>query len=162
MIKILVMDVDGTLTDGKIYIGSSGESFKAFSVQDGYAIKNILPRYNIIPVIITTRCSAIVEQRCKELNIQDVYQDCKNKKETLLDIVGTYGIHCNENGVFPGVAYIGDDLPDLECMKIVEISGCPQNAVSEVLRISDFVATKTGGDGAVREFIDWIVKLLEK
>ena len=158
MIKILAMDVDGTLTDGKLYIGNDGELCKAFNVKDGYAINNILPQHGIIPVIITGRNSDIVEKRCKELNIQALYQGCVNKKEKLIEIAKMYGIHCNEKGELPGVAYVGDDLPDLECMEIAEIAGCPKDAAIEVVQNSDFVSTKTGGDGVVREFVDWMIQ----
>lgn len=157
MIKILAMDVDGTLTDGKIYIGNDGEVFKAFNVKDGFAIKNILPQHGIIPVIITARSSPFVEKRCQELNISDLYQECVDKKEKLLETACKYGIFCDERGKLPGVAYIGDDLPDLDCMEISEVTGCPRDAAAEVVRISDFVAAKTGGNGAVREFVDWII-----
>lgn len=158
MIKILAMDVDGTLTDGKIYMGNEGEIFKAFNIRDGYAIRNILPQHGIIPVVITARSSQIVEKRCRELNIQALYQDCNDKKEKLLEIAGKHGIFCDERGKLPGVAYIGDDLPDLECMRLAEIAGCPQDAADEVVRISDYVAKKTGGHGAVREFVDWMIR----
>ena len=71
MIKLLVMDVDGTLTDGKLYFGENGEMFKSFDVKDGCGIKDILPKYNILPVIITARNSVYLEKRCKELGVQD-------------------------------------------------------------------------------------------
>ena len=78
-IKFLVLDVDGTLTDGKIYMGAEGELFKAFDIKDGCGIKDILPQYNIVPVIITARDSMILIRRCKELNISNLYQNCGTK-----------------------------------------------------------------------------------
>ena len=84
-IKMLVMDVDGTLTDGKIYMGSDGEVFKAFDVKDGYAIAH-LHEVGIIPVIITGRKSKIVENRAKELNIKEVYQGVSDKVEKLKEV----------------------------------------------------------------------------
>ena len=82
-IKLLVMDVDGTLTDGHIYMGPDGEVMKAFDVKDGYGIAHILPRYGIIPVIITGRRSQIVERRCAELGITELYQGVGDKLERL-------------------------------------------------------------------------------
>ena len=77
MIKFLVMDVDGTLTDGKIYMGSNGEVMKAFNIKDGCGIAMVLPKYGITPVIITARESKILENRCKELNITELHQGSK-------------------------------------------------------------------------------------
>ena len=108
-IKMLVMDVDGTLTDGKIYIGNQGEVMKAFNVKDGYGIAH-LKDAEILPVIITGRKSSIVEQRAKELNIVELYQSVENKLECLKQIATQYQVLPEE------IAYIGDDLNDLECM----------------------------------------------
>ena len=81
-IKYLVMDVDGTLTDGKIYMGENGEVMKAFNIKDGYAISYFLPSNGIIPIVITGRKSKIVENRCKELGITEVHQGCIDKKNS--------------------------------------------------------------------------------
>lgn len=156
-VKLLFMDVDGTLTDGKIYMGESGELFKAFNIKDGYAIKNILQEHNIVPVIITARNSAIVRNRCQELDIQHVYQGCKNKKEKILDIVAEFNIEVDHNGVLKQTAFIGDDIVDLECIEMVEYSGCPQDATSEVKDKVNFISDLNGGEGAVREFIEWLL-----
>ncbi len=152
-IKLIIFDVDGTLTDGKLYIGESGEALKTFSVKDGYAIVNILPLLNITPIIITGRASKILLARCNELGITNIYQGVKNKIEKLKEI-------CNEFDCgFENVAYIGDDLNDLECMQVCGLKGCPADAMPEVKNICDFVATRNGGEGAVREFIDYIKTL---
>lgn len=156
-IKLLFMDVDGTLTDGKIYMGNDGEIFKAFSIKDGYGIAHILKEADIIPVIITARESEIVKRRCKELGIDLCIQNCPNKKEKMIEICGEYGIVSDKNGKFPQTAYIGDDLMDLECMKISEFCGCPGDAVKEIKAISDFISPHDGGDGAVRAFIEWFL-----
>jgi len=86
-IKMLVMDVDGTLTDGKIYMGQDGEIFKVFNVKDGYAIHELLPKYNIVPVIITGRISRIVENRAKEIGIKHIYQSVEDKIGLLKKLV---------------------------------------------------------------------------
>lgn len=152
------MDVDGTLTDGKLYIGASGEMFKAFSVKDGCGIHDILPQYEIIPVIITARNSEIVQRRCEELKITEVYQGCRNKKQKMIDVAEEYGISFNAEGKLTGTAYIGDDILDLQCMEIAQVTGCPVDAVEEVKQKADFISVFAGGNGAVRDFIEWIVK----
>lgn len=156
MISYLIMDVDGTLTDGKIYMGAEGEIFKAFDIKDGCGIKDILPRYGIIPIIITARESKILENRCKELAIKRLYQGERNKIQRLEDILRKEGSELSD------CAYIGDDILDIQCMIPIKESGgkigCPADAVKSVKELADFVSTKNGGDGAVREFIDWIIK----
>lgn len=150
--KLLVMDVDGTLTDGKIYIGSKGEEFKSFNVKDGYAINEMLHKNGIKTAIITGRESEIVNIRARELSIDCVYQNVSDKVETLKQIVELYGISIDE------VAYIGDDLNDFEAMKKCGITGCPADAVDEIKKISNYVSKYNGGEGAVRDFIEWIIK----
>ena len=146
------MDVDGTLTDGKIYMSPSGEAMKAFNIKDGCGIHDLLIPNGIIPVIITGRESAIVTNRCKELGINNVYQGVANKIEKLKEITP----HLS------WVAYIGDDINDLECIVAVKndggIVGCPSDATNEVKKYADFVSTSRGGEGCVREFIEWLIK----
>ena len=150
------MDVDGTLTDGKLYIGDEGEMFKAFSVKDGFGIKNVLRKNEITPVIITGRESKIVLKRCEELGISHVYQGVENKREALLKVISDFGVS-------PGrVAYIGDDENDLECMEYLlkndGVVGCPEDSALEVLKRSGvYHCKRRGGDGAVREFIQHII-----
>lgn len=151
-IKALIMDVDGTLTDGGIYMGENGEVMKRFDVKDGYAIHNMLPQMGIIPIIITGRTSQIVLNRCKELGIKNVVQGSKNKVEDMVKILAQEKIDLKE------VAYIGDDMNDYECMQKVGLRGCPGDAVQEIKEISEYITKSTGGNGAVREFIDWIGK----
>ena len=146
------MDVDGTLTDGKIYMSNDGEAMKAFSIKDGCGIHDILIPAGIVPVIITGRTSKIVENRCGEIGIKEIHQGISNKIEKLNSITNDLS----------SVAYIGDDINDLSCMKPVKEAGgkigCPADAVKKVKKLADFVSTKNGGDGAVREFIEWLVK----
>lgn len=149
-IKVLVMDVDGTLTDGKINMSESGELYKSFHVKDGYGIAHVLKEKGIIPVVITGRTSGILSRRCGELGIKNIYQNVENKIEVLKKIMSDMNLS-KEN-----IAYIGDDLNDLECMRESEVVGCPADAVPGIKSIADFISGKNGGDGAVREFIDWI------
>lgn len=152
MIKYFVMDVDGTLTDGKIYMGNDGEMMKAFDIKDGCGIHDILIPAGITPVIITGRSSKILENRCKELGITNLHQGIRNKIEKLLTITTDLST----------VAYIGDDINDLSCMEPIKeaggLVGCPADAVQKVIMLADFVSKKKGGNGAVREFIEWIAE----
>lgn len=160
-IRILCMDIDGTLTDGKIYMGAKGEIMKAFSVHDGYAIKHILRDCGIVPVVITARENDIVNNRCKELGISEIYQGCSNKIEKLKEIADKFSL-LYDGDMIPGVAYIGDDMLDLDCIKSSEVSGCPANSCKEIKRNVDYVCEAKGGEGAVREFIEWILQMQEK
>ena len=150
-IKLLVMDVDGTLTDGRIYVGAQGEVMKAFDVRDGYAIAHLLQEKGITPVIITGRSSEIVAQRAKELKIKELYQGVSNKLEKLQAVAAIYDAAAEE------IAYIGDDLNDLPCIAYCGLTACPADAVPQVLEAVDYVCAHDGGRGAVREFIDRIV-----
>ena len=151
--KLLVMDVDGTLTDGHIYIGAGGELMKAFDVRDGYAIAHMLPELGIVPVIITGRSSAIVQRRAEELHISELHQGVLDKLPKLRSIAEKYGVSLTE------IAYIGDDIPDLECIRACGYSGCPKDAVSEVLGAVNYVCIHEAGRGAVREFVEHLKSL---
>lgn len=151
-IKLLVMDVDGTLTDGKIYMGNDGEVMKAFDIKDGCGIHDLLIPAGIIPCIITGRESKILENRCKEIGIQSLYQGVREKTVQLDSVLKAYNISLSE------IAYIGDDINDLPCMETVKsgggIVGCPADATEKVKEISHFISNRNGGHGAVREFIE--------
>lgn len=150
------MDVDGTLTDGKIYMGNDGEMMKAFDIKDGYGIHDLLLPSGIVPVIITGRCSGILVNRCKELGIKKVFQNVHNKLEELNKLVA------GDGNILSNVAYIGDDMNDAACMKAVKeaggITGCPKDAVNGVKKLCTFRSKLSGGNGAVREFIEYLIK----
>jgi 3-deoxy-D-manno-octulosonate 8-phosphate phosphatase (KDO 8-P phosphatase) len=152
MIKYFITDVDGTLTDGKIYMGEHGELMKAFNIKDGYALHDLLPDNKIIPVIVTGRQSQIVLSRANELEITLVFQGVKDKLYFLTEFAKKQNITLDEIG------YIGDDISDLECIKSCGISGCPADAPSDVMQYSHFVCKYKGGEGAVREFAEYIVR----
>lgn len=151
-IQLLIMDVDGTLTDGKIYISDSGELFKAFSVKDGYAIV-YAKKHGVEPIIITSRESKITELRCKELGIKYLFQGVADKLSILNEIMMKLGIS-NEN-----VAYIGDDMNDLECMRMCGYTACPFDAVDDIKKAVNYVCKAKGGCGAVREFIETFINI---
>ena len=151
-IKYLLMDVDGTLTDGKIYLSNHGELFKAFNTKDGYGIHDLLIPAGIIPVVVSGRVSEIVNLRCIELGITMVIQGVVDKSRVLSALTND----------FSEIAYIGDEVNDLVCMEQIKkaggIIGCPLDASEKVKRIVDFISTKRGGEGAVRDFIEWVIK----
>lgn len=149
-IKLFVTDVDGTLTDGKIYIGPDGEMVKSFHVKDGYAIHNILPELGVIPVILTGRKSEMVEMRGRELGVPYIIQGSRDKIADLRALLGELSLEWSQ------VAYMGDDLNDFQIMQKVAWAACPCDAVEEVKEICHYVATKEGGTGAVREAIDYL------
>lgn len=151
------MDVDGTLTDGKIYMGPTGEIMKAFDIKDGFGIHDMLIPCGIQPVIITGRKSEILENRCGELGIITLFQGVKDKVSKLRTYLADH------NSTMSEVAYIGDDLNDLECIRTVRdeggTTGCPANAVKEVRRAVGFKSRNKGGEGAVRDFIEYVLKI---
>lgn len=151
-ISILVIDVDGTLTDGQIHISPSGEVFKSFDVKDGYAIRKLLPQMGAVPVIITGRHSDIVAYRAKEIGIQELYQGVADKGACLREIVTRYGVPREE------IACIGDDCNDLPTMELCGICACPADAVQSVKKKCDYICKAKGGHGAVREFVEWLME----
>ena len=139
-IKVIAMDVDGTLTDGAIYIGKDGEMMKAFDVKDGLGI-SLLNRSGIITSIITGRTSQIVQKRADELKITKVMQGISKKDEALQHI-----------------AYIGDDLNDLPALLNAGLAVCPADSADMVKEKCDVVLRHSGGHGAIRELAELILK----
>ena len=150
------MDVDGTLTNGKIWMGNEGEEYKAFDVKDGYGIAHLLPLMKITPVVITGRKSEIVERRCRELGILECHQGCVNKMKKMEEVADRFECVLDNRELYPEIVYIGDDENDLECMRRCGFSACPADAVESIKEIANFVSNKNGGDGAVREVIESI------
>jgi len=149
-IRLLLMDCDGVLTDGRLYFSSRGEELKVFDVQDGQGIVEwISAGYHI--GIISGRSSAIVETRAKELGIQIVKQGVKDKLETAREIWAETGFSRFETG------FIGDDTPDIALMEESGLGVAVANAVEEVKSAANHVAGRTGGRGAVREIIGAIM-----
>jgi 3-deoxy-D-manno-octulosonate 8-phosphate phosphatase (KDO 8-P phosphatase) len=151
MIKLLVFDVDGCMTDGSIIYGSEGEEFKAFSVKDGLAIAS-WSRLGFKSAIITGRNSNVVSRRAKELRITHLHQGVKDKKMRLEEILK------EENLTWEEVGVIGDDLNDLSMLKKAGWSFTPNDGVSFIRNNVDTVLKTNGGKGAVREMIDMIIE----
>lgn len=150
-IKLFAMDVDGTLTDGNIYMGNDGEMFKAFNVKDGLGIK-LLKNYGIIPAIITGRNSKIVENRCKELALTEFHQGVKNKAKKLQELMEKYGLSPDQ------VAYIGDDMNDLSAIRTAGITFAPADCAESLKPFIDIILSKPSGQAPVREAVDLILK----
>ncbi|MBN1625484.1 MAG: HAD hydrolase family protein [Deltaproteobacteria bacterium] len=150
-IKILILDVDGVMTDGRIYMNDHGEETKAFNVKDGYGIRSLL--YAGIDVaIITGRESGVVGQRAKDLGIKYVYQGVSDKRSAGIGLLQEKGLAGDQ------ACYIGDDLPDVPLLRYVGLPVAVADAVEEVREAALYVTGKNGGDGAVREICELILK----
>ncbi|OHD97919.1 MAG: 3-deoxy-D-manno-octulosonate 8-phosphate phosphatase [Sulfurimonas sp. RIFCSPHIGHO2_12_FULL_36_9] len=150
MIKLIVLDVDGCLTDGRIIYSSDGSETKNFNVKDGLAISSWIRMGNHV-AIITGRNSKIVETRANELGVKYLFQAVKDKEKVLKELIDSLELKYYEVGA------IGDDLNDFKMLSKVGRSFTPKDGVKEIREIVDTVLTCSGGDGAVREMIDILV-----
>ncbi|SHO81049.1 3-deoxy-D-manno-octulosonate 8-phosphate phosphatase [hydrothermal vent metagenome] len=150
-IKLIVLDVDGTMTDGSITYSCSGEEIKSFNVKDGLAIVSWRKLGREV-AIITGRKSPIVDKRARDLDIKYCYQGVNNKKEVLEKILEELKL------TMENVASIGDDLNDYNMLKASKISFVPKDASSFVESEADVILSSRGGDGAVREMIEYLVR----
>lgn len=150
-IKLLILDVDGVLTDGRIILDNEGNEFKAFNVRDGHGIK-MLEKAGIKVAIITGRHSKVVERRAHELGITEVYQRCHIKSVAYEHLIEKMGISGKE------VAYVGDDIVDIPIFKRVALSVAVADATEETKAEAMLVTKNRGGMGAVREVCDLILK----
>ena len=149
-VKLAVFDVDGVLTDGKLWYTVDGHELKAFNVLDGFGLKRLLAN-GIEVAIITARLSHVVALRMAELGIAHVYQDQKDKRACLAQLLGALQL------VPEQVAWTGDDLPDLAAMRTVGLAVAPANAHPYMLSHVHWRTRKAGGDGAAREVCDLIL-----
>ena len=155
MIKLILLDVDGTLTDGGIYLGNSGEELKKFNVKDGYAIKQAINQgYRI--AIITGGNNIGTRLRFEQLGVTDVYMANHLKIEPLKEYMEKYDLRPEE------ILYMGDDIPDVAPMKLVGLPTCPQDAVAEVKAVARYISHLGGGQGCVREVIEQVMKVQGK
>jgi 3-deoxy-D-manno-octulosonate 8-phosphate phosphatase (KDO 8-P phosphatase) len=154
-IKVLAMDVDGVLTDGKIIIDSHGGEIKNFNVYDGYGLA-FVRRAGIKTAIITARSSRPVLVRGRDLKIDRIYQDAYPKDGAYRQMLKDFGVKDQE------VCFVGDDLPDLDILQHVGFAVAVANAVPEVKQQADYVTKRHGGDGAIREVIELILKIQNK
>jgi 3-deoxy-D-manno-octulosonate 8-phosphate phosphatase (KDO 8-P phosphatase) len=150
-IRLLALDVDGVLTDGHIHYTSTGEELKSFSILDGLGIK-LLRRAGVQVAVITARRSAMVDRRVAELGIEHCLQGREDKLDALRELIAPLGIALDE------VAYMGDDLPDLGAILSVGLGLTVANASSEVAKRAPWRAGARGGDGAVREACEMLLR----
>ena len=150
-IKILVLDVDGVLTAGNIILDNAGVEYKAFHVRDGHGIK-MLQRAGVKVAIITGRSSAVVDARAAELGIDEVRQGAREKLPVFEELVGRLGFTDEE------AAYVGDDIVDLPVMRRAGLSFAVADAEPYVRDAADVVTERKGGQGAVREVIDLLLR----
>ena len=151
-IKIVLTDVDGVLTDGSRYYSEKEEVIKKFHVRDSMGI-NLLLRNEIKTIIITKENSLIVKKWSKEMNVSKLLMRIKNKESELPKICKFYKIRKNE------IAYIGDDVNDIDLLTKVGFSACPQDSIDKVKKVVDYVCGLDGGKGAFREIADLILSI---
>jgi 3-deoxy-D-manno-octulosonate 8-phosphate phosphatase (KDO 8-P phosphatase) len=150
-IRLLLLDVDGVMTDGRIIYDDRGGELKAFDVKDGHGIK-LLQRAGIRVGIITGRQSAVVDRRAQELGIELVYQGAKDKLVPFLEILQKTGLTAEQ------IAYLGDDLPDLPILRRVGFAATVADALDDVKPYAHYITRCSGGRGAVREVCDLLLK----
>lgn len=149
-IKLVAFDIDGVMTDGRLYYTDFGNETKAFNVKDGLGIK-LLRSTGVEIAIITGRTSELVKKRASDLKISKLVQGREDKIVALKEMMAPMGIQAHE------VAYMGDDLPDLSAIRFAGIGVAVADALPIVRKHADMVMTRGGGDGAVREFCEWLM-----
>ncbi len=149
-IELIVLDVDGTMTDSRITYSEDGDEIKSFNVKDGLAIASWRKLGKQV-AIITGRSSSIVARRAKELHIEHFYQGIHNKREVLEELLQKLDL------TMENVAAIGDDLNDLQMLRSAKMSFVPRDASAYVDKIATVILSKKGGDGAVREMIEHLI-----
>jgi 3-deoxy-D-manno-octulosonate 8-phosphate phosphatase (KDO 8-P phosphatase) len=150
-IKLLVCDIDGVFSDGRIYLGNNGEELKAFHTKDGYGVK-ALGASGVDVAVITGRTSSIVQTRMSALNVKHIVQGEENKLPALKTMLATLKLIPEQ------VAYIGDDMPDFDCLNYVGFSIAVNDAHPTILKSCDYITYTRGGFGAVRETCDLIMQ----
>ena len=150
-IKAAVFDVDGVMTDGSLTFDENGIEYKTFNAKDGQGIV-MLNRAGFITAIITARQNGTVRHRFENLGMTNLYEKQKNKMLALEAFMEEFALEPEE------IAYMGDDLPDICVLKKIGLSCAPADAVQEVIETAEFISSKNGGRGAIREMCDFILK----
>lgn len=149
-IKLVLTDVDGVLTDGGMYYSEKGEVLKKFYSRDGMAVELLL-KHGIKTVFITKEDTSIVKKRSRKVKAVSIYMNILKKEKELPKISKEFRVNANE------IAYIGDDINDLEIMKRVGLSAAPSDSIKKVRKMVDYVCISKGGEGAFREVADIIL-----
>ncbi|MDR4473061.1 MAG: HAD hydrolase family protein [Nitrospira sp.] len=150
-IRLFATDVDGVLTDAGMYYSESGDEWKKFHTRDGMGIK-LLQKAGLITAIITQESTKMVMRRAQKLTIPEVHQGAYDKLTVLNDLIARYGLTMEQ------VAYIGDDVNDLQALGAVGFSACPADGIPQVQQTVRYICKKKGGEGAVREIADLILE----
>jgi len=150
-VQLLALDVDGTMTDGTIYIGPGAEAMKGFSVRDGFGL-TLLREAGVRTAIVTGRESSIVAARAAELRLDAVIQSARDKAAALRELAGRFDLRLDQ------VAYMGDDWPDLPALALAGLAAAPADASPAVALAAHWVSSRPGGRGAVRELAEWLLK----
>jgi 3-deoxy-D-manno-octulosonate 8-phosphate phosphatase (KDO 8-P phosphatase) len=152
-IKLLLTDCDGVLTDAGVYYSERGEEMKKFNLRDGMGVERLRNLCKIDVGIITGENSPIVARRGEKLKMTHVYLGIKDKEAQLMQIIAQNQLQLDE------IAYIGDDMNDLAVIRIAGLTACPADAVSEIKETVHYICAVNGGEGAFREFAEWIIQL---
>jgi len=150
-IRLFAMDVDGTLTDGRLTLAADGGEWKTFHARDGYGIR-LLASVGITPAIISGRASPQTERRARELGIEEVHQGVRDKAAAFLALCERLGLEPAEAG------FMGDDLSDIPAMHLAGYAAAPADAVAEARAAADFTADLPGGSGAVRQAVEDLLR----
>lgn len=153
LIKILLTDVDGVLTDNGVYYSENGEVMKRFSIRDGMGVERLRKLAGVETGIITGETSPSVARRAEKLHIRELHLGIRNKLEKVEEILKRLQLRWEE------VAYIGDDVNDLEVMEKAGLAACPSDAMPQVSEIVHYHCGNKGGYGAFREFAEWLIEL---
>jgi len=151
----ILLDVDGVLTDGSVQVNNHGDQLRTMSIRDGYALQ-LAVKKDLTVAVITGGKSEGVAKRLKGLGIQHVFTGVEDKPAALAQFMLTLNLD------LPTTIYIGDDIPDLEVMKLCGIPCCPYDAVSEIISIAKYISPVPGGRGCVRDILEKVLKLQGK
>jgi 3-deoxy-D-manno-octulosonate 8-phosphate phosphatase (KDO 8-P phosphatase) len=150
-LRLVVLDVDGTMTDGRLYYGKGGEMMKAFDVRDGHALRLLVTFASVRVAVLTGRRADLVERRCRELSIAPVLGSSRQKGPALQKMCAQLGVPLDDT------AYMGDDVNDLPALRIAGLSCAPADAAPEVLREVSWISKQPAGRGAVRDLCELIL-----
>ena len=151
-VRAFILDVDGVLTDGSLLALASGEQVRSFNIKDGFAIRHAIRKgYRV--AIISARQEEGVRKRLLSLDVEDIYLGIENKQEAFARFLQQYNLQPAD------IAYMGDDIPDLAVMQQCGIAACPEDAAPDVIWVANYISSKPGGKGAVRELIEAVLKM---
>jgi 3-deoxy-D-manno-octulosonate 8-phosphate phosphatase (KDO 8-P phosphatase) len=151
-VKAFIFDVDGVLTDGSLLALASGEQVRAFNIKDGFAIRHAINKgYQV--AVISGRQEEGVRKRLQSLDVSEIYLGVPDKQVVFEAYIRKYNLNTQE------IAYMGDDIPDLAVMQQCGVAACPEDAVPDVMWVANYISSKAGGQGAVRELIEAVMKI---